>query len=257
MWATVDVPPFADEMHERGRSLAGQLAPILGPGESQHFKPGSDVFSEKTGDCALVENGVLRFYFREKLIRIFTTGDWLIAHAFAGLEECRLEADFPSTLRTFSHADVARALANHPDRIEIWLEMQAVETQLLHVLCGSCMEQEIQPQVQIREFAAGDVLLREGETSGQIAELVEGRATATIGGTTVGQIAPGELFGEIGFLTDQPSVATVTAVSNCLVQLIDRGDFTRLIRGRPHLMLNLARTLATRVADLDRRVAGP
>ncbi len=90
-----------------------------------------------------------------------------------------------------------------------------------------------------------------------IHELVEGEAAVEIQGTEVGTIQGGEFFWELGFLSDQPCNATVTATTTCVVQLISRADFEQLIQSRPHVMVELAKTLARRVTELDARlVAG-
>ena len=70
-------------------------------------------------------------------------------------------------------------------------------------------------------------------------------------------IRGGEFFGELSFLSDQPCNATVTATTACMVQLISRDDFEQLIQSRPHVMVELAKTLARRVTELDAKlVAG-
>jgi CRP-like cAMP-binding protein len=74
-----------------------------------------------------------------------------------------------------------------------------------------------------RRFAAGSVLLAEGETSGLLFVLVEGEVEILKGTFQINTVAdPGAIFGEISLLLDKPHMATVRAVSDCRVHVVER-----------------------------------
>jgi CRP-like cAMP-binding protein len=61
-----------------------------------------------------------------------------------------------------------------------------------------------------REFAAGTVLLSEGETSGRLYVLADGSVEVLRGETQVAVIGePGSVFGEMSVLLNRPHTATV------------------------------------------------
>ena len=61
----------------------------------------------------------------------------------------------------------------------------------------------------------------------------------------------GEVIGEIGLLAERARTATVVAVTNCELIVIDRRDFYSLLRARPAVALELLTVLARRVARVS------
>lgn len=111
-------------------------------------------------------------------------------------------------------------------------------------------------------FAAGQTILEEGEPSDRLFVIVSGRVRLTeatqdpLDATLVlGELGPGEVFGEVGILTDKPRSATVVAVepSHCIG--IPEADFMTVLHRAPKLALSLSRVLAERIYDTDRRLA--
>jgi CRP/FNR family transcriptional regulator, cyclic AMP receptor protein len=68
-----------------------------------------------------------------------------------------------------------------------------------------------------RRFAAGEVLLREGDPSDEVVLIEAGRAevlrAAGDGSILLGTVGPGEFIGEMGVLEGRPRSATVRAAS--------------------------------------------
>jgi len=65
-----------------------------------------------------------------------------------------------------------------------------------------------------KEFAAGAILLSEGETSGQLYILAEGSVEILRGDTQVAVVSePGAVFGEMSVLLKRPHTATVRTTS--------------------------------------------
>ncbi len=65
------------------------------------------------------------------------------------------------------------------------------------------------------DVPAGDVVIREGEPGSRFYVLTEGRAVISRDGETISDRGPGDYFGEVALLLDQPRNASVTAVSDC------------------------------------------
>jgi len=64
--------------------------------------------------------------------------------------------------------------------------------------------------------------------------------------TMVGQILPGQFFGEMSLLTGAPRSATVIATSDCLAYEVGQEDLEPLLRTRQGLALRLSEVLAAR-----------
>jgi CRP-like cAMP-binding protein len=100
-----------------------------------------------------------------------------------------------------------------------------------------------------RTLEAGSVLLAEGETSGLLYVLIEGEVEILKGSFQVNAVAdPGAIFGEISLLLGKPHMATVRAVSDCRVHVVEGGaDF---LKSNPEIAFELSTLLAQRLHGL-------
>jgi len=113
-----------------------------------------------------------------------------------------------------------------------------------------------------RDVSAGTPVIHEGDTTGHLYVLIEGRLEVLKGDTVVASIAePGAVLGEMSILLDQPHTATVRAASDSTIY--EFSDAASLLREQPVLALLIARMLAQRLnvattylADIKRQYAG-
>jgi eukaryotic-like serine/threonine-protein kinase len=106
-------------------------------------------------------------------------------------------------------------------------------------------------------FIAGTVIIREGEVGDAAYMIVAGtcRVYRTVGGrdealTTMG---PGDVFGEMALLLDEPRAASVAAVDRVTVLVLDKQTMTEGL-GLDGWTGALTRALAQRFRDLERRM---
>ncbi len=110
--------------------------------------------------------------------------------------------------------------------------------------------------------AAGDVVLRRGETGDDAWWVESGRVEVTgDGGVSVAELAEGALLGEFAALTGAPRAATVTAVVPTRLRRVPRETLEELLRGHPHLCAAVRaeavrRIRATRLQDVLREMLG-
>jgi MFS family permease len=82
-----------------------------------------------------------------------------------------------------------------------------------------------------RAADAGEVVFRQGD-AGELFYLVEsGRCEVSIGGERVSEAGPGDGFGEIALLRDVPRTASVTALEETRLQLLERDEFIAAVTG--------------------------
>lgn len=111
-------------------------------------------------------------------------------------------------------------------------------------------------------LAAGGLLIRQGESTGHLYVLVDGRLDVIKGDTVVATVAePGAILGEMSVLLKQPHTATVRAAVDTEIYQID--DAARFLREQPEVALLVATQLAQRLnaattylADIKRQYAG-
>lgn len=107
----------------------------------------------------------------------------------------------------------------------------------------------------MREFQRGETILNEGDPPNEILEMVDGKATVLHGNRYMGSITTGEIFGEIGFLTDKRRTATVIAEKRCILRVVSKEDFLALAQSNANLGLALSRNLANRIVPLNGKLA--
>lgn len=111
-------------------------------------------------------------------------------------------------------------------------------------------------------LAAGKQLIRQGESSGHLYVLVDGRLDIIKGDTVVATVAePGAILGEMSVLLKQSHTATVRAAVDTEIYQIN--DAVRFLREQPEVALLVATQLAQRLnaattylADIKRQYAG-
>ena len=97
------------------------------------------------------------------------------------------------------------------------------------------------------EFEAGDPIVTEGEPGDCFYVVVSGRATVDRGGEPIGELEPGDFFGEIALLDGRPRTASVTATEHLHAAAIRRVDFDRLVEERPVIRLGIIEALTDRI----------
>jgi len=106
-------------------------------------------------------------------------------------------------------------------------------------------------------FTAGSVIMREGEEGDTAYMIVGGRCRAyrTVDGQqeTLSVMEPGDVFGEMALLLDEPRAATVEAVDQVTVLVLDKATMTEGL-GLEGWAGALVRALAQRFRNLEQQV---
>jgi MFS family permease len=93
--------------------------------------------------------------------------------------------------------------------------------------------EEIAAAVRHVEVAAGTDVVRQGEHGDRFYIIESGRLEVIVDGSPIlGELGPGESFGEIALIRDVPRTATVRAIATSRLSAIDRGNFLAAVSGR-------------------------
>jgi hypothetical protein len=102
------------------------------------------------------------------------------------------------------------------------------------------------------DLKAGKVLARQGEVGREFLILLEGQVEVARDGKIIAVRGPGDFIGEIALLDNRPRTATVTARTDVVVEVLNRGEFASLLAEAPELSAQIMATMARRLAALDR-----
>lgn len=109
-------------------------------------------------------------------------------------------------------------------------------------------------------YPIGTLLVREGDPSGSVFFIVEGLVRVFRGeGDDIQEIAhrgPGEHFGEMGVLNDQPRSASLEVIEPVCLLSLDRANFQALILERPRIGLAVIASLSERIRALLSKMPG-
>jgi CRP-like cAMP-binding protein len=101
-----------------------------------------------------------------------------------------------------------------------------------------------------RTFPAGTTIATEGEIGVGFFIVDEGRARVSSRGRQVGELAPGDHFGEIALIVEAPRTATVTAETDLRCYGMTSWDFRRLVETNATVAWQVLETLARRLLEL-------
>jgi CRP-like cAMP-binding protein len=110
-------------------------------------------------------------------------------------------------------------------------------------------------------FAAGDVIVRQGDAGDAVYALTKGEAEVWLmdaqkSPVLLRHIGPGHLFGETAVLYQGRRSATIKAKTDVKALKLSGNEFLELLRSTPGVALQIAVILAQRLAS-DRRTLAP
>ena len=119
-------------------------------------------------------------------------------------------------------------------------------------LFSACTDRELDRlarHAELVDFAAGDVLMTEGETGHEFFVIVDGEVGVTSGGSTVAKLGPGAHVGELALLDPGPRTATVTALRDTQAVLLSSREFYGAVEDVPELARKLLTGMARRLRE--------
>lgn len=94
-------------------------------------------------------------------------------------------------------------------------------------------------------------VVRRGEHADSMYFIVSGEVEVDVRPTPL-RLTAGDFFGEIALLKESERTATVTAVTECQLLILDASDFRRLLRDHPPIADAVTKVMTERLAQLER-----
>ena len=110
---------------------------------------------------------------------------------------------------------------------------------------------------EVLPVAAGEYIFRKGEAAKLMYLIIEGEVDLMLGDTVVETATEGSFIGEMALIDDEPRSASARARSDSRVFPIDEARFQSLVRDTPFFALQLMKTLARRLRNMDARIGAP
>jgi CPA2 family monovalent cation:H+ antiporter-2 len=100
---------------------------------------------------------------------------------------------------------------------------------------------------QPRSAVPGQRLIRKGDTANEVFFISSGEVEVSVGRRKI-RLGPGDLFGEMGLVSDAPRNADVTAIDYCQLLTLNKSDFQHFIGKHPELRARIDSIAAEREA---------
>jgi signal transduction histidine kinase len=115
----------------------------------------------------------------------------------------------------------------------------------------------LEEAAQIKTFPAGQLIFKEGDPGDGIYVIIDGAVQISV---VLGQaerraltrLGPGEFFGEMAVLDNEPRSATVTAETDTRLYFIPSHDLWSVLQGSPLLATALVREISLRLREFNR-----
>ncbi len=114
---------------------------------------------------------------------------------------------------------------------------------------------------QVRQFARGDELFKQGDKNGGVYIVVSGKVIIereldrNNSSVSLMVAKPVESLGEMSLFVDAPRSVTATALENTVTLWIDNDDFVSFISRYPDLLLELCKVLSQRLVEAYDKIA--
>jgi MFS family permease len=97
-------------------------------------------------------------------------------------------------------------------------------------------------------FTAGTTIIRQGDIGDRFYVIETGSVAVDQAGTVIARLGPGQAFGELALIRDIPRTASVLALEDVRVLVLERGAFMLAVTASPRAVTEAARIAARQLA---------
>ena len=101
------------------------------------------------------------------------------------------------------------------------------------------------------EFVADAPIVQQGQVGNGLYLVVSGGVSIVAGSDELARLGPGEFFGELSVIDQQPRAATVYAIGETHCLALASWDLMAVLEEDPHVAINLLKGLAARLRAAD------
>jgi CRP/FNR family cyclic AMP-dependent transcriptional regulator len=110
-----------------------------------------------------------------------------------------------------------------------------------------------------RTLPKGRTVFVAGETTQSLYLILTGRTKVQMSDSEgkeviLAVLGPGEFFGEMGLIDDQPRSATIVTIESCDFLTINKDDFRACLAGNAEMAMMIMRGLVKRLREADRKI---
>lgn len=108
---------------------------------------------------------------------------------------------------------------------------------------------------KVVSFAAGARIVTQGEPGIGLYLVLTGEAEVRQGDRTLARLGPGQFFGEMTLLDEQPRSADVVALQASECAVLSRWEFWGFAKGEPEVVQGVLKEMARRLRETNRALS--
>ncbi len=108
---------------------------------------------------------------------------------------------------------------------------------------------------QERKFESGHAIVTKGEAGIGFYLILEGAVEVRSDGKTLSKLGPGQFFGEMSIIDNQPRSADVVAIEASRVLILSAWSFKTLISDNPKIALKMMQEFVRRLRTTDKSLS--
>ena len=105
-----------------------------------------------------------------------------------------------------------------------------------------------------RACQAGETIFRAYDMGAEMYVVLEGEVELTIDSRVVETLGPGEPFGEMALIDQEPRTATAVAKTDCKLAVIPEKRFLFMVQQTPEFALQIMKVMAVRLRKMNERI---
>jgi len=106
--------------------------------------------------------------------------------------------------------------------------------------------------VKVVSFPANGRVVKQGEPGIGFYMILDGETEVRQGNRTLARLGPGQFFGEMTLLDEQPRSADVIAVTDAECAVLSRWEFWGFAKGEPAVLQGVLKEMARRLRETNR-----
>lgn len=149
-------------------------------------------------------------------------------------------------------------------RVTRYARVMASKTTLISALAAvplfeSCSKRElgrVAKAGRVIDVADGTLIADQGQLGREAYVILDGNVAVKRANRKIAEIGAGDVVGELSLLDHGPRTASVVAMGDCSLFVLDSKEFRKVLTEHPPIAFKLLGTLAQRIRDLDRKYDG-
>jgi len=202
--------------------------------------------------------GEVQIYQMDKPIRILSDHDVFgLENHYRGIPySTTAKATKPSRIATYESGCIDDIVFSKPGLVSMLLRSAFLQLEQTTSVAESNIPYSETINLDLREYENGQTIIEDGTYGTEIFKLfqTEGGLEVIKKGVRIGLITkPGEYFGEMSFILNEPRGATIRSVGKSVVEVfpVQEGGLERLILENPDIGNKIITTLAERLKQAN------